>query len=219
MEDNFYNKLNRLFPLYEKVKFSILLVENFDEKREMYVAPINQLRNALDHIFKAVSTAQQTEICDYELKEAEEFMLKAGYDALELMAGSLGTSIINKLQSYDIETLTKIFPKYFIVVKPKITEIQRNIAERRMERKTDLDKSFSAYFDEITELLQMNNSVDRIIPSLQEYSNKKAKEQLSQQNVEQKKSKKELFWKYCIGPIIGFVSAAIIAVLTWLLTK
>jgi len=181
MEDNFHKKLDALFPLYSKVKSAILLVENFDEKREMYVAPLNQLRSALDHIFKAVNAYKERkeEDCNYELKEADEHMTRAGYDALELLGGSLGTSIINKLQTYDCETLTNIFPSYFEEIKPKITGIRQSIAERRMERKDDLDKSFFAYFDEITELIEINTRVDKRIPSLQEYSDKKAKEELS----------------------------------------
>ena len=213
MEDGlYYSKLKELYPLYEKVKLAILLVENFDEKREMYVAPINQLRSALDHIFKSVNTANDIESCDYELKEAKEHMERAGYDALELLAGSLGTSVIKKLRPYDTQTLTTIFPCYFTNIKPIITEIQQNVAERRMERKTDSGKSFSAYFDEIVELVDINKSVDKMIPSLQEYSDKKVKE-------EQKKSKKERLWNYLWGPLIGFVSAAIIAILAWLLAK
>jgi len=69
-----------------------------------------------------------------------------------------------------------------------------------LERKTDSDKSFFAYFDEIKELVEINKSVDKIIPSLQEYSDKKKKERLG-----------SYLW--------GFASAALIAILTWLLTK
>jgi len=205
MEEHFYySKLKELYPLYERVKYAILLVENFDEKREMYVAPINQLRSALDHIFKSVNIANETESCDYELKEAKEHMERAGYDALELLAGSLGASVIKKLQIYDNETLTAIFPSYFTDVKPKITEIRQNVAERRLERKTDSSKPFFAYFDEIKELVEINKSVDRMIPSLQEYRSKG-----------QKKNKVERLWNYLWGPLIGFL----IGILTWLLTK
>jgi len=57
-----------------------------------------------------------------------------------------------------------------------------------------------------------------MIPSLQEYSDKKAEEKLNQQNEKQKKDKNERLWQYCIGPIIGFVSGVLIVLLTWLLT-
>ena len=142
MEENFYNKLKKLFPLYENVKKAIILAENFNENSEMYIAPINQLRSALDHIFKSVKIATESESCDYELKEAKEHMERAGYDALELLAGNLGTSVIKKLELYDTDTLTHVFPDYFTQIKPKITEIRQNVAERRMERKIDSEKSF-----------------------------------------------------------------------------
>jgi len=201
MVENYHNKLNQLSPLYEKVKFAILLVENFDEKQEMYVAPINQLRSALDHIFKSVNIANESANCDYEIKEAKEHLERAGYDALELLAGSLGTSIINKLMPYDTETLTNVFPSYFTSIKPKIIEIQQNVALRRMERKIESNKSFSAYFDEIVELVNINKSVDKMIPSLQEFNRKKGKE-----------NRKDILWKIIIGLIsclVGFLLSKI----------
>jgi len=196
MKEDFYDKLKELCSLYEKVKLSILLVENFDEKREMYIAPINQLRSTLDHIFKAIYIAHETEKCDYELKEAKEHMARAGYDALELLAGELGTSIVYKLQPYDTETLTNVFSVYYTEIKPKITEIQESVAKRRMERKTDADGSFHAYFDEIMELVEINKSVDKTIPSLQEYHDKRRSEK-------QKTKRNTVYW----GIIIGVVSA------------
>jgi len=219
MEEGFYNKLKELYPLYERVKKAILLVENFDEKQEMYVAPINELRNALDHIFKAVNIASKIESCDTELKEAKVHMERAGYDALELLAGSLGTSVIKKLEPYNTEALTNVFSEYYTDIRPKITEIRESIANRRMERKTDSEKSFFDYFNEIAELVQINTAVDRRIPSLQEYSDKKVIEKQEQQHEEMKKNKKERIWNYLWGPLIGFVSASIIAILSWLLAK
>jgi len=219
MEEGFCYKLKELYPLYEKVKFAILLVENFDEKQEMYVAPINQLRSALDHIFKSVNIASEVESCNYELKEAKEHMERAGYDALELLAGSLGACVIKKLEPYNTEALTNVFSEYYTEVKPKITGIQRSVAKRRMERKTDSEKSFFDYFNEITELVQINTAVDKRIPSLQEYSDKKVREKQEQQYEERKKNKKERLWSYLWGTLIGFVSAALIAILTWSLAK
>lgn len=219
MEYHYYYKLKELFPLYEKVKLAILLAENFDEKREMYVAPINQLRSALDHIFKSVNIANNVESCDYELKEAKEHMERAGYDALELLAGSIGMSVIEKLEPYSTEVLTNVFSEYYTEIKPKIIDIQQNIARRRMERKIEAEMSFFDYFNEITELLQINKAVDRRIPSLQEYSDKKEREKQAQLREEQKENKKERLWKYLWGTLIGFLSAAIIAILTWYLMK
>jgi hypothetical protein len=211
MEKDFYGKLKNLCATYEQVKSAIILVENFDEERRMYIAPINQLRSALDHIFKAVCIAQETENCDYELKEAKEHMERAGYDALELLAGSLGVSIGEKLKPYDTETLTAVFPDYYTLIKPEIIEIKKKVAEFRLERKTDSEKTFLAYFEEIKELVEFNKLIDRMIPSLQDYSDKKAIEKRK----EEKNSKRQRLWQY----FVGFVSAAIIAMLAWVLSR
>ena len=220
MEEIFYNKLkNDLLPLYKNVKDAILLGEAFDEKREMYIAPINELRSALDHIFKAVSIASETQDCDYELKEAAEHMARAGYDALELLAGSLGTTIVSKVQPYDTETLTTVFPAYFTSIKPQISDIKEHIVAIRMERKPNSEQFFVAYFNEIKQLIEINKSVDRVLPSLQEYAEKRANEKLKRQIEEQKKKKKERIWMFCIGPIIGFVFGIIIALLNWWLKR
>ena len=39
-----FNKLEELFSLYDKVRQSVILLENFNEEQKMYIAPINQLR-------------------------------------------------------------------------------------------------------------------------------------------------------------------------------
>ena len=69
-----FNKLEELFSLYDKVRQAVILLENFNEKQKMYIAPINQLRSALDHIFKAVNIYDDTKQCEYEVKEAKEHL-------------------------------------------------------------------------------------------------------------------------------------------------
>ena len=171
----FYDSLVELYELYDKVRQAIILVENFDKERNMYIAPINQLRSALDHIFKAINSAKDKEDSTYELKEAKEHLDRAGYDALELLAGNLGSSIIEKVSKYDNKTLTSVFPDYFSEIKPQITEIKNTVAKLRSKKKKDLEKSFSEYFDQITELINFDKRVDIMIPSLEEFKKKEQK--------------------------------------------
>ena len=63
-----FDKLEELFSLYEKVRQAIVLSENFNKERKMHIAPINQMRSTLDHIFKAINSVDKIETCDYELK-------------------------------------------------------------------------------------------------------------------------------------------------------
>ena len=177
---SFYDSLRNLYDLYDKVRQAIILVENFDKDRNMYIAPINQLRSALDHIFKAVSFAENKERSEYELKEAKEHLDRAGYDALELLAAYLGIAIIKKVAQYDNNTLTTVFPAYFTVIKPKITDIKNRVAILRSEKKINSEISFSTYFDQITELIELDKNVDVMIPSLEDFKQRDKKSRIRQ---------------------------------------
>ena len=72
-----FDKLEELFFLYEKVRQAVVLSENFNKERKIHIAPINQMRSALDHIFKAINSVDKIETCDYELKEAKEHLDRA----------------------------------------------------------------------------------------------------------------------------------------------
>lgn len=173
-----FNKLEELFSLYDKVRQSVILLENFNEEQKMYIAPINQLRSALDHIFKAINICDDFEQCEYELREAKEHLDRAGYDTMELLAANIGITIVEKLKRYDTKTITEVFPYYFTTIKPQLTDIKGIVASLRSNKKIDSDKSFSAYFDHISILINIDKKVDTMIPSLEEFEKKKKKERL-----------------------------------------
>jgi hypothetical protein len=173
-----FNKLEELFSLYDKVRQSVILLENFNEEQKMYIAPINQLRSALDHIFKAINFCDDFEQCEYELREAKEHLDRAGYDTMELLAANIGITIVEKLKRYDTKTITEVFPYYFTTIKPQLTDIKGIVASLRSNKKIDSDKSFSTYFDQIYILINIDKKVDTMIPSLVEYEKKKKKERL-----------------------------------------
>jgi hypothetical protein len=173
-----FNKLEELFSLYDKVRQSVILLENFNEEQKMYIAPINQLRSALDHIFKAINICDDFEQCEYELREAREHLDRAGYDTMELLAANIGITIVEKLKRYDTKTITEVFPYYFTTIKPQLTDIKGIVASLRSNKKIDSDKSFSTYFDQIYILINIDKKVDTMIPSLEEYEKKKKKERL-----------------------------------------
>lgn len=214
-KSNCYEGLEELYDLYDKVRHAIILVENFDKERKMYVAPINQLRSALDHIFKAIHCAKEQDQSAYELKEAKEHLDRAGYDALELLAGNLGATIIKKVSQYDNKALTSVFSKYFTDIKPKITDIQNAVAKLRSEKKIDSEKSFSAYFDQITELIDLDKSVDVMIPSLEEFKQKEAETERKEKEEKKKEKRKE----WMIGSISAIVSAIISGLVVYFITN
>ena len=173
-----FNKLEELFSLYDKVRQAVILLENFSDERKMYIAPINQLRSALDHIFKAINFNENIDQCDYEIKEAKEHLDRAGYDALELLAANIGITIVDKLKRYNTKTITEVFPYYYTTIKPQLTDIKSIVASLRSEKDIDTNKSFSAYFEQISVLIEIDKKVDKMIPSLDEFERKNKKEKL-----------------------------------------
>ena len=100
-ELSFFRKLSDVKLLYENVKYAVILSENFDPDREFYVATSNQMRSALDHIFKAMEGDGKR--MAYELKEAEEHLSRAGYDTYEILASNLCLHISEKMNTnYDL---------------------------------------------------------------------------------------------------------------------
>lgn len=176
--EKFFDKVKELYTTYEKVKLAIIYTENFDPKRELYIAPINQLRSTLDHLFKAVA---HTDDIDYELKEAQEHLDRAGFDAFEILASNLGIIIYDKLKNYSTETLTAVFPDYYKTIRPKIVDIQTKLGEIRKSKKNSLNGinvSFTSYFEQIEILLEFNKIVDCTIPAIEEYQKKRRRERL-----------------------------------------
>lgn len=73
--------------------------------------------------------------------------------------------------------MTTVFPDYFTIIKPKITDIKNRVAILRSEKKINSEISFSAYFNQISELIDMDKRVDIMIPSLEEFKQKKKRSQ------------------------------------------
>jgi hypothetical protein len=216
VENEFFNKIKELFDLYEKVKLAIIYSENFDPKQELYIASINQLRSTLDHIFKAAAHSNDME---YELKEAREHLDRAGYDAFEVLASNLGISLFEKLNSYSTETLTTIFPDYYQSIKPNLLAIQAKLGEIRKRKKDSIlgsENSFSSYFDQIELLLDFNKRVDCMIPSLEDYHQKKLSEEAEKQAIERKEKFKEKLFNVIV---VGIVSAVLSGLIVFFITN
>ena len=205
---SFYDRINGLLPLYETVKDLVIKIETFDEKEEVYVAPMNEMRSTLDHIFRAIKYSNNQTKCDEALIGAKEHLERAAYDSYDLLAKILGKQVKTKTAPYDLDALNASLPEYFHEIKPKIHEIQMKIISLRKIRDLRNETYLSTYDDMIIQLWNMNTLIDSRISSLVEYQEKKKREK-----------KKERFWQYLIGPVIGFAFATIIALLTWFLTK
>ena len=204
-EKRCFDSILGLYNLYNQVNNAIKLAEIFDDERKMNIAPINQLRSALDHIFKAICNAQNEQQCDYQLKEAKEHLDRAGYDAFEILASIIGLKIIQSLNRYSTNTITEVFPDYYRIIKPRLIDIKESVSLLRSEQKIESEKSFSNYFDQISELKDIDKKVTCMIPSLEEFHTKRNKE-----------SRQEYRKKYKIV-IIGWIITGLVTIIAALI--
>lgn len=213
---SFLEKVKELFPLYDRVKKCIIYAEEFDPEFEFFLAPLNELRSSLDHIFKA---AAHDDDQDYELNEVKEHLDRAGYDAFELLSVNLQKSMTEKLVNYSTETLTQVFPEYYHEIKPKLIEIRSSIAEIRKRKKyskNGSNEAFESYFDLVQLLMNYNKLVESRIPTLEEFKQKKLKEEYEKNLAERRIRVKERFFN---AIIVGICSAVFSGIIVYLLTN
>jgi len=214
--NGFLDKIKELYPLYDRVKKCIIYAEEFDPKHEFFLAPMNELRSSLDHIFKA---AEHDDDLDYEINEVKEHLDRAGYDAFELLSINLQDSITKKLFDYSTDTLSQVFPEYYHEIRPKLVEIRSSIAEIRKRKKyskNGSNEAFGSYFDHVSILMKYNQQVENIIPALEEFKQKKLKEEFEKEMLERKIRIKERIFN---AVIIGIGSAVASGILVYFLTS
>ena len=188
-----YKSLCEIKDLYVEVKEAIILAENFDRDHDIYVSPLNELRNTLDHVMRSINNPEKI---DQEFIEAKEHLNRAGYDAYEVLAVNIGSKIVRIIERYDIKIIAAIFPDYFTAIKKNLIEIKIDLAKIRAKRSTTSIgiASFTPYKDKMAELIYQLEMCEAHIPDLQHEKNK---------------SNFRTFLKL----IIGFIGGIVVAVL------
>lgn len=203
-EKAYYDGLHNLCTLYYDVKYAIILAEEFDNENKLYIAPLNQLRSALDHVFNGLKEVDNTEQSSYELKEAKEHIQRAGYDAFQSLVTQLGIHIAEVMKKYDNETISSVFPRYYQEIKPSLTECQKGIAALRSNVSVNANKSFEEYLKNIKTMKELCDCVDSMIPSLEEYKKK-----------QKNRERNRIILEVSCGIVIAVVSGLLI----WFLTS
>ena len=206
----FCNSVLQLNELYNEVKSAIIYAEAFDPKREFYLAPQNQLRSALDHLFKAVASEKNV---TEEIEKAREHLNRAGYDALEVLSGNVGGNIQEKMIQYQIGAISEIFPDYYRVLRPEVTNIKLKIAQLRTGPMGSKG-SFSDYQGYIEALLDINNKVESMLPSLEDYGRREREEKERERKKRKKEKTYDLIFRFAIplaAAVIGSVMTLIIS--------
>lgn len=161
-----------LAPLYLRVKKVIIQAENFDPLKYTYIAPINELRNTLDHVMKGALCNNSTDLKD-DFVEAKVHLHRAGYDVYEIFASNLGLGIVKSVEKYSSEVISRVFPQYFTDIQPIIIEVQKELSDVRSKKNIDGNghiDSFEVYEKNIDNLIDIYKTIQSYIPILERES-------------------------------------------------
>ena len=208
--NEFIDKLDYLQNLYVKTRESIVFLENYDKEKKSYIGPHNELRNALDHIMKMIRGREDNSVCEKEFKGAESHLLRAGYDAYELICISQIEYIKKTLAIYSTIDISIGFPDYYNRIRRDIVKIENETAKLREIKRQEgfLGKdTFEYYFEAAERLLKHVTQIDEHIPIINEcYMDRVEREEQTQ------KPSKRGYIVGILGVIIGVIGiiAAII---------
>ncbi len=171
----FISKIEQLAILYDDVKTLILLNENIDVDHKIQIASLNELRNAFDHLMRAVLNP---EVIDKEIDYATDHLCRAGFDCYELIATNIGKSIIDIINEYRSSMISSVFPRYYQVIRHRLFESRSEIADIRKRRRSNSTKkkeSFKEYDNKIKELQEYYKELLDIRPDLDRAQSKSLK--------------------------------------------
>ena len=160
------NILNELATLYIPVKEAYILLEESNPDQSAYMGPINEFRNALDHIMKIIYNKDEE-----EFNKAKSHLLRAGCDSYEFACSEMIIFIEGLMRQYTAEEIVSVLPNYF-EMRVKVIEIQEKIAEYREIKE---EKVFNYYRETISELLKYKKAILNKLPFLIELHKKNTK--------------------------------------------
>ena len=196
-----------LAPLYFKVKKVIIQAENFDPLKYTYIAPLNELRNTLDHIMKGAQCKNSTDLGD-DFVESKVHLCRAGYDVYEIFASNLGLGIVKTVEKYSSEVISRVFPQYYTDFQLQIIEIQKELSDVRSKKNIDGNgqiNSFEIYEKNIDNLLNIYKTIQSYIPILEKEKRKSAFRGIGSHLID-----------ISIGIIIALIGALLIFKLGWI---
>jgi hypothetical protein len=202
-------QLKELYPLYIRVKEVIVLAEEFDPYHRIYLAPFNQLRSALDHIFKCFSDNPNPE---YNFSELKEHLIRAGNDTFEILCSNFSMYITENISPFNMDVINQGFPDYYPIHKPIMVDLQTKIAQIRTHTKNSDPisiKSFNEYYTIFEKLQVIYKETLTRIPILIEIREKLAVEVRKKEKQNKRKNiPSNIFWKIIIPILIAIGGTA-----------
>jgi hypothetical protein len=129
----FTNKLKEITALYVLIKEIVVFLEKYNKGGYAYLGPHNEVRNAFDHVMKMSLNANDTDAVEKQYNSAKNHLLRAGYDAYELLCSNCIQYIYNTLNFYKPSDINNGFPDFYQKsIRANIIEIQKELTSYRM---------------------------------------------------------------------------------------
>ncbi|HPW73917.1 MAG: hypothetical protein IPI63_07525 [Methanothrix sp.] len=179
------NIIKTIVKLYNYNKCLMLYAEDLTD--ETFLPPINEIRDANDHIMRVFAvvfgfgdTGKETEheYIKSNLNAALSHVYRATYEHLDYIKIYQHEAIQNNLANIYPETLATVFPEYYRDINPRLVDAINIIPDYR-KRKNIADPNLEqveAYMAIIETTKKDYNEIIRMLPSLNEYQAKKLRD-------------------------------------------
>ncbi len=181
-------KLKDLTELYFVVKEIIIYFEEVNPEHKTDIQPINELRNAFDHLMRCSSTwlginknnegNSSSYICIH-LDKSFGHVYRAGYDTVDFLALTIKGIIAKDLQKYNVDTIKTVIPEYYSTIKPDITTLNEEITQFRKNKDVAnvQGEHLMRYIKKVKRIVEHHKKISKAIPELNEIQTKLSSEE------------------------------------------
>ncbi len=180
-----------------------------------FMQPTNEIKSAFDHIMRVrgyelgMAEAQEEENYDIvNLEKAFGHIFRAFFDAADYISIELRQKILTCLEPYSREVISCAIPEYYSEFRPKVEEINEEIAKYREKKDIGKIKESAILIDNYsTKAIELSNIY------------KKINKRMSSIIDVNRKERKAIFKKYIINFIIGIIVGIIVTILSCFLIQ
>lgn len=208
----FFEETNEI---YQESKAYIVILEKY--RQEVTMTAINELRNAMFHLYEFIQTPKNR---SSDFIKAKEHVYRACFDTFSLLSAFYIAEIGRFDERYGRKVIMELYPKYYHEIRPELSTLINEIAQIRNIRQTSdepiAEKLPTDRLRVIATLSQIYMTLDSLngdFTKLFEENIAKERENERKDRLEEeekrKNAKRELLLKILI-PSIAFILGAIL---------
>lgn len=199
-------RLEKFIEIYSKTKIVIIKAEESKIDLVKFFSPIEQLRNALDHLMRVFEVRgrgkneDDANYCLDNLDAAIAHVYRACYDALDFSVHSLKEKIQTEFKGFDSEVILQVMPEYYSNIKPKLEKFCKEIEEIRNNK--DIAKIRHSEDKNIEKYLQLWNDLNEDYEKMLDKQSTMIEQRREIENKRKKEERKNWIMAFVVGIIM-----------------